>query len=115
MPIARCILPVACPLQHIKSKAVVSVTGTINERKGEAMKLITAILTAIPVSATLALASSGQEMVGASPLMLLFLGFGAFIVACQLIPSIMLFCAMLKGLFEGAAKGTIPKTGIKTL
>jgi hypothetical protein len=78
------------------------------------MKLITAILTAILVNTTSALASSGQETVGSSLLVLLFLGFGALIVACQLIPSIVLFCSMLKGLFDSAAKSTIPKTGVKT-
>ncbi len=79
------------------------------------MKLITAILTAIMVNATSALASSGQETMGTSLLVLLFLGFGAFIVSCQLIPSIVLFYSMLKGLFDCAAKGTMPKTGVKTL
>lgn len=87
----------------------------INERKEEAMKLITAILTTIMINATPALASSGQETMGTSLLVILFLGFGAFIVVCQLIPSIILFCSMLKGLFDSAAKGTMPKTGIKTL
>ncbi len=79
------------------------------------MKLTTAILTAIMVNATSALASGGQETMGTSLLTVLFLGFGAFIVACQLIPSIVLFCSMLKGLFDSAAKGTMPKTGIRTL
>lgn len=79
------------------------------------MKLITAILTAILVNATPALASSGQETMGTSLLVLLFLGFGAFIVVCQLIPSIVLFYSMLKGLFDSAAKGAMPKTGVKTL
>jgi hypothetical protein len=80
------------------------------------MKLITAILTAIMINTTSAFASSsGQETMGTSLLVVLFLGFGAFIVACQLIPSIVLFCSMLKGLFDGAAKDTMPKTGVKTL
>ena len=79
------------------------------------MKILTAILTAIMVNETSALASGGQETMDTSLLVLLFLGFGAFIVVCQLIPSIVLFCSMLKGLFDSTAKGTIPKTGIKTL
>jgi hypothetical protein len=79
------------------------------------MKLMTAILTAITVNATSAQASGGQETMGTSLLVFLFLGFGAFIVVCQLIPSIVLFCSMLKGLFDSAAKGTMPKTGVKTL
>ncbi len=72
------------------------------------MKLATAILTVIMANATSALASGGQETTGTSLLVLLFLGFGAFIVVCQLIPAIVLFCSMLKGLFESAAKGTMP-------
>ncbi len=77
------------------------------------MKLITAILTAITVGPTSALASGGQETMGSSLLVILFLGFGAFIVMCQLVPSIVLFWSMIKGLFDGAAKTTMPKTGAK--
>jgi hypothetical protein len=87
----------------------------INEKKEEAMKLITAVLTTIMVNETSALASSGQETMGTSLLVLLFLGFGALIVVCQLIPSIVLFCSMFKELFDSATKGTMPKTGVKTL
>jgi hypothetical protein len=68
------------------------------------------MLTATPV-----LASSDMETGGTSLLVLLFLGFGALIIACQLVPSLMLFCSMLKGLFNIAAHDTVPKTGAKTL
>lgn len=78
------------------------------------MKLIMTVFTAIMVEVTPALASSGQESVGTSLLVLLFLGFGALIVVCQLIPGLVLFCSMLKGLFDSAAKNTMPKTGAKT-
>ncbi|MBU1183630.1 MAG: hypothetical protein KJ663_00400 [Proteobacteria bacterium] len=67
------------------------------------------------VKVTPALASSGQETMGTSLLVLLFLGFGALIVICQLIPGLVLFCSMLKGLFGSAEKNTMPKTGAKTL
>jgi hypothetical protein len=87
----------------------------ISERKEEAMKLTTAILTAIILTTTPALASSDMETAGTSLLVLLFLGFGALIIACQLVPSLMLFCSMLKGLFSKAAHDTIPKAGAKTL
>jgi hypothetical protein len=90
-------------------------TRLISERKEEAMKLITAILTAIMLTTTPVLASNGQETMGASLLVLLFLGFGALIVVCQLIPSLMLFCSMIKGLYDSAAKGAMPKTGAKTV
>ena len=87
----------------------------IRERKGKAMKLITAILMMIMLTTTPVLASSGQEIMGTSLLVLLFLGFGALIIVCQLIPSVMLFCSMLKGLFHIAAPETVPKTGAKTV
>ena len=79
------------------------------------MKLKTAILTAIMLTATPVLASSDMETGGTSLLVLLFLGFGALIIACQLVPSLMLFCSMLKGLFNNAAQESLPKTGAKTL
>jgi hypothetical protein len=78
------------------------------------MKLITIIM-AIMVAATPALASGGEETIGTSLLVILILGFGVLIVACQLIPGLVLFCSMLKGLFDSAAKNTVPKTGVKTL
>jgi len=78
------------------------------------MKLIT-MITAIMVAATPALASGGEETIGTSLLVILFLGFGVLIVVCQLIPGLVLFCSMLKGLFDSAAKNTVPKTGAKTL
>ena len=79
------------------------------------MKLKAAILTAITLTTTPALASGDMETAGTSLLVLLFLGFGALIIACQLVPSLMLFCSMLKGLFSTAANDTLPKTGAKTL
>lgn len=78
------------------------------------MKLIT-IVTAIMIAATPVLASGSEETAGTSLLAILFIGFGVLIVACQLIPSLILFCSMLKGLFESAVKNTAPKTDAKTL
>lgn len=77
------------------------------------MKAKAAILTVMMLAAVPALASSDAEAGGTSLLVFLFLGFGALIVACQLLPSLMLFCAMLKGLFHGAAQDTMPKNGTK--
>jgi hypothetical protein len=79
------------------------------------MKFKTAMLTATMLTTTSALASSDMETAGTSVLVLLFLGFGALIVACQLVPSLMLFCLMLKGLFNNATHDTLPKTGARTL
>jgi hypothetical protein len=78
------------------------------------MKLIIAAVTAIMVKTTPVLASSGQETMGTSLLAFLFLGFGSFIVVCQLIPGLVLFCSMLKGLFNGAATKSVPRTDAKT-
>jgi hypothetical protein len=79
------------------------------------MKLKTAMLTAIVLTTKPALASSHMETAGSSLLVVLFLGFGALIIACQLVPSLMLFCSMLRGVFSTTAHDTVPKTGAKTL
>jgi hypothetical protein len=79
------------------------------------MKLLMTILAALTINATPVLASSDQEPIGASLLVVLFLGFGALIVVCQLIPSLVLFYSMIKGLFDGAVNNAMPKTGAKTL
>jgi hypothetical protein len=77
--------------------------------------MMTWIMTAILVATAPVLASSGEEATGTSLLVLLFLGFGALIVVCQLIPSLLLFCSMMKGLFDTAVNKSIPKTGAKPL
>ena len=77
------------------------------------MKIIMKILAAILVGATPALASSDPDTAEGSLLVLLFLGFGALIVALQLIPSLLLFGSMLKGLFGGAQNHPLPKSGTR--
>ena len=77
------------------------------------MKIVMTILTAVMVEATPALASGDPEATGTSLLVLLFLGFGALIVAFQLIPSVVLFSSMLKGLFGSAVKHPLPKSGAR--
>lgn len=79
------------------------------------MKHITTYVIAIMASATPVLASGDGESAGISLLMLLFLGFGALIIVCQLIPSLMLFCSMIKGLFHHAEYPSAPESGAKTL
>jgi hypothetical protein len=95
---------------YLKAGLIETLTG-----KEEAMKLGTAMLTAIMLITRPALASSNMEAAGSSVLVILFLGFGAIIIACQLVPSLMLFCSMLKGFFGTTAHDTLPKTGAKTL
>lgn len=51
-----------------------------------------------------ALAAEGKESEGSGLLVALFLGFGALIIVFQLIPSLILFGSMLKGLFTRTAK-----------
>lgn len=46
-----------------------------------------------------ALAAGGTEAAGNGFLVILFLGFGALIIVFQLIPGLMLFGSMIKGLF----------------
>jgi hypothetical protein len=77
------------------------------------MKIMMKILATIMVTATPALASSDPETTGGSLLVFLFLGFGALIVVFQLIPSLILFGSMLKGLFGGAPNHPLPKSGTR--
>jgi hypothetical protein len=78
-------------------------------------RMITTLVTAILLGATPVLASGGEEPMGTSLLVSLFLGFGALIVICQLIPSVLLFSSMIKGLFDAAVHKSIPKTDAKSL
>ena len=78
-------------------------------------RMITATVATILADAVPALAAGSGATTGASLLVALFFGFGALIVVCQLIPSMLLFCSMIRGLFGGAANKSIPKTGIKSL
>jgi len=79
------------------------------------MKLIITILAVMMVEATTVLAAGGEETMEISLLVILLMGFGALIVVFQLIPSLVLFYSMLKGLFDSTAKKTIPKAGTKIL
>lgn len=78
-------------------------------------RMITTLVTAMLLSAAPVLASGVEETMGTSILVFLFLGFGALIIVCQLIPSMLLFISMIKGLFESAVNKSIPKTGAKSL
>jgi hypothetical protein len=74
-------------------------------RKETAMKSILANSTGILLLiAGSAFADTGAGAAENGWLWMLFLGFGALIVAFQLVPSMILFSAMLRGLFSPAAK-----------
>jgi hypothetical protein len=80
-------------------------------RKEDAMKIMMKILAVVAVWATPALASKDAETMGGSPLVLIFLGFGALIVVFQMIPSLLFFVSMLKGFFVGAENHPLQKSG----
>jgi hypothetical protein len=81
------------------------------DMKEDVMKIIAAILTVIVADAAPAIAAAEPETTGISLLMLLFIGFCALILVCQLIPSVMLFSSMLKGIFSSGLKHPLPKSG----
>lgn len=68
------------------------------------MKAILTTLAVTLASVTPALAANVNEAKGSSILLMLFLGFGALIVVFQFVPGLVLFAAMLKGLFTASPK-----------
>lgn len=71
------------------------------------MKTTVKLVTATIIGASSAYAASGAQSDENGLLVNLFLAFGAVIVAFQLIPGVMLFGAMLKGLFTREEKETL--------
>ena len=67
------------------------------------MKTTLRTLTLILAATTSALAASGAETEGNGFLVTLFLAFGALIIAFQLVPGVLLFASMIKGLFSRPA------------
>lgn len=65
----------------------------------DAMK--TTLATMMTLIATTAFAASGAESEGNGLLVTLFLGIGALIVVCQMLPGLALFGSMVRGLFSG--------------
>ena len=88
---------------------------TLNGSRQEGtMKTITTVLATLGATASLAWAGEGAETNGSSSLFVfLFLGFGVLIILCQLIPGLVLFCSMIKGLFSSPVK-TMPVKGETT-
>ena len=68
------------------------------------MKRTMTTLGALMAMATPALAAGGMETEGTGLVTMLLLGFGAVIVVGQLVPAMVIFCGMVKGLLKGAAK-----------
>lgn len=75
------------------------------------MKTTTATIMALLVTATQALATGqGSSTEGLSLFATIFMAFGVMIVLFQLIPGVMLFVGMLKGLFSttsGKSRATL--------
>jgi hypothetical protein len=81
----------------------------IQERpqKEDAMKsTIKNALLVFICSVSTAFAASGVEKGESSLFLILFLGFGALIIVFQMIPGVLLFFSMLRGLFTSAPKET---------
>jgi hypothetical protein len=70
------------------------------------MKRTMTTLGALMAMATPAMAG-GMETEGTSLVTILLVGFGALIVVAQLIPALVLFGGMVKGLFRAAATKTM--------
>lgn len=69
------------------------------------MKTVSATIFSLAITATQALASAGSsDGESLSLLATFFIAFGALIILFQFIPGILLFFAMLKGLFSSAEK-----------
>jgi hypothetical protein len=72
------------------------------------MKRTMTTLGALTAWATPAIAGGGMETEGTSLITILLLGFGALIVAAQLIPGLVMLFAMIKGMVGKGAMKTKP-------
>ena len=68
------------------------------------MKRTMTTLGALMAVVTPAMAAGGMETEGTGLVTMMLLGFGALIVVGQLIPAVVIFCGMVKGLLKGAIK-----------
>lgn len=70
------------------------------------MKTLTNIISMLLIACSSAIAASGAGTEGNGLLVTLFLGFGALIIAFQLVPGMVLFGSMLKGIFSKSTTAT---------
>ena len=68
------------------------------------MKRTMTTLGALTIATTPVLAAGGAETAGSSLMTIMFIAFGAFIIVGQLIPGLVLFYSMVKGLYGKVAK-----------
>ncbi len=76
------------------------------------MQTIVTVIAILGITTSHALAGEVRETMVSNLFIILFLGFGAIILICQLIPGLMLFCSMMKGFF---GKGEEKREGIIAL
>jgi hypothetical protein len=70
--------------------------------KTNIIKMVIALLSAC--AATAYAATTGTEVIGSGPLVWFFIGFGVLVVMLQLVPALILFVSMLRGLFSASEK-----------
>lgn len=75
---------------------------------------IRSLIPALLGSATAAVAADGAQTGGTSPLLIAFLAFFALIVVFQMIPGLIMFFSMLRGLFSPAARKKTAVAGADT-
>jgi hypothetical protein len=71
------------------------------------MKRTMTTLGTLMAMATPAMAAGGMETEGTSLVTILLVGFGALIVVGQVIPALVLFGGMVKGMFKATAAKTL--------
>ena len=74
------------------------------------MKTLRMFLTLLAGSASAAFAASGTQDAETGFLVYLFVGFFALIVVSQLIPAVILFVGMVRGVFVGTKKPSVVRT-----
>jgi hypothetical protein len=72
-------------------------TNTSGKRTG---KLLNLVIVALVIAGTLFVSGVGEVATGSSLMVRLFLGFLGAIIAIQIIPCLILFGAIVKGLFD---------------
>lgn len=75
--------------------------------KEDAMKTMKVLISMTAGSASAAYAAVGTQGEGTGILAYFFIGFFALIIVTQLVPAMILFFGMVKGLFSGSEKNSV--------
>ncbi len=73
------------------------------------MKTLRTVLTVLISSATTAFAASGVQSQESGILVYFFIGFFALIIVSQLVPALILFIGMVRGVFSPSEKVSVKK------